>query len=105
MREKSEQNIKQYLEYRNRTQPTNLINTGSIFKNPKNITAGRLIEQLGLKGHKIGGAKFSELHANFIVNYNNGSASDIIDLISLAKKTALDKEGIEMEPEVRILGD
>jgi len=104
-REKSERNIKEYLDYRNQTQPVNVANTGSIFKNPEKIAAGELLEKLGLKGHSIGGAKFSELHANFIVNSGNACASDVIDLIQLAKQKAIDEEGITLETEVEILGD
>ncbi|MGI9534934.1 MAG: UDP-N-acetylmuramate dehydrogenase [Thermodesulfobacteriota bacterium] len=104
-REKSERNIKEYLEYRNQTQPVNLANTGSIFKNPENIAAGELLEKLGLKGYRIGGAKFSELHANFIVNSGSACASDVINLIQLAKEKAIDEEGITLETEVKILGD
>ncbi|MGI9553717.1 MAG: UDP-N-acetylmuramate dehydrogenase, partial [Thermodesulfobacteriota bacterium] len=104
-REKSERNIKEYLEYRNQTQPVNLANTGSIFKNPEAIAAGELLEKLGLKGHRIGGARFSELHANFIVNSGTASASDVINLIQLAKEKAINEEGITLETEVKILGD
>ena len=104
-REKSEQNIKQYLEHRNQTQPVNVANTGSIFKNPEKIAAGALLEKIGLKGYQIGGAKFSELHANFIVNSGNACADDVINLIQLAKEKAIDEEGISLETEVEILGD
>lgn len=102
-KEQSEKNIKEYLEYRNITQPVNLANTGSIFKNPENIAAGRLLEELGLKGSDIGGARFSELHANFIVNGGNAHASDVIDLIKKAQKMALEQRGITLETEVKII--
>jgi len=102
-KEKSEKNIKEYLDYRNITQPVNLANTGSIFKNPENIAAGKLLEELGLKGEDIGGARFSELHANFIVNGGNAHASDVIKLIKKAQKIALEQRGITLETEVRII--
>ena len=101
--EKSEKNIKEYLDYRNITQPVNLANTGSIFKNPENIAAGKLLEELGLKGEDIGGARFSELHANFIVNGGGALASDVIKLIKKAQKMALEKRGMTLETEVRII--
>ena len=101
--EKSEKNIKEYLDYRNITQPVNMANTGSIFKNPENIAAGKLLEELGLKGEDIGGARFSELHANFIVNGGNALASDVIKLIKKAQKMALEQRGITLETEVRII--
>lgn len=102
-KEKSEKNIKEYLDYRNITQPVNLANTGSIFKNPDNIAAGQLLEELGLKGEDIGGARFSELHANFIVNGGNAHASDVIKLIKKAQKMALEQRGITLETEVKII--
>ena len=100
---KSEKNIKDYLEYRNITQPVNMANTGSIFKNPKTIAAGELLEELGLKGSHIGGARFSELHANFIVNGGDARAKDVIELIKKAQKMALEQRGIRLETEVRII--
>lgn len=104
-KQKSLQNVKEYLTYRNQTQPVNFPNTGSIFKNPDKIAAGELLEKLGLKGYQIGGAKFSELHANFIINHNRASANDVISLIKLAKKKAYNEEGITLETEVKILGN
>lgn len=101
----SEQNVKDYMAKRNSTQPIKMSNTGSIFKNPPEIAAGQLIEELGLKGFKIGGAQFSELHANFIVNSGGASAQDVLELIELAKKEALSKRGIELETEVRVMGN
>lgn len=102
-KDESEKNIKEYLDYRNLTQPVNMANTGSIFKNPDTIPAGRLIEELGLKGSEIGGARFSELHANFIVNGGNAHASDVIELIRKAQKMAFEEKGITLETEVRII--
>ena len=104
-REKSERNIREYITYRNRTQPVRMANTGSVFKNPAVMSAGALLESLGFKGLRAGGAKFSELHANFIVNFNRATASDIIGLIEKAKKSALKERGITLEPEVEIMGN
>ena len=103
-RQHSEKQVKEYLEKRSRTQPIRMSNTGSIFKNPENIAAGRLIEELGLKGYEIGGAQISQLHGNFIVNTGSAKASEVLELIDLAKENALKIRGIKLEPEVRIIG-
>ena len=104
-RAECERSVKDYMERRNETQPVTLTNTGSIFKNPPGIAAGQLIEELGLKGFAIGGAKFSDLHANFIVNCGDASADDVLKLIETAKKEALSKRGIRLETEVRVIGN
>ena len=76
---------------------------GSCFKNPPNDAAGRLIEAAGLKGHAIGGAKFSEQHANFIINFGGASFEDVIALINLAQSCVFEEFGIELETEVVVL--
>jgi len=96
--------VKNYLEKRSKTQPIAMSNTGSIFKNPKEIPAGKLIEELGLKGYESGGAQISEIHANFIVNRGRAKASDVLALIDIAKRTANLQRGIQLETEVRIFG-
>jgi len=101
----SERNVKDYMTKRNLTQPVKTANTGSIFKNPPDIAAGQLIEELGLKGFSIGGAKFSDLHANFIINSANATARDVLDLIETAKREALLQRGIKLETEVRVIGN
>lgn len=103
-RREIECSVKEYMEKRNRTQPIRMSNTGSIFKNPPEIPAGKLLDELGFKGFGIGGARFSELHANFIVNAGAASASDVLELIEKAKREALIKRGIKLETEVRIIG-
>ena len=103
-RTRSEQNVREYLAYRNRTQPVKMANTGSVFKNPTALSAGELLESLGFKGLCVGGAKFSEIHANFIVNFNRAKADDVIALIKDARETALRKRNIILEPEVEIIG-
>jgi UDP-N-acetylmuramate--L-alanine ligase/UDP-N-acetylenolpyruvoylglucosamine reductase len=77
---------------------------GCIFKNPAEIPAGRLIEELGLKNHAVGAARVSEVHGNFIVNDGGASASDILALIGEIQKTAKEKRGITLETEVQITG-
>jgi UDP-N-acetylmuramate dehydrogenase len=94
------------LEQRVATQPLNLPNAGSVFRNPPGDHAARLVEAAGLKGHAIGGARISEKHANFIVNPKGaGSAADIEALIAHAHATVLARFGVALVPEVRIIGD
>ena len=92
------------VERRRTTQPLTLPNSGSVFVNPRGDFAGRLIEQAGLKGARRGGAQISDKHANFIVNLGEARASDVVDLISLARQTVLAATGIELLPEVRLVG-
>jgi len=77
---------------------------GCIFKNPQTIPAGRLIEELGLKGMTVGGARVSKLHGNFIVNEGKATASDVLELIAAIRERARKERGIDLEPEVLILG-
>jgi UDP-N-acetylmuramate--L-alanine ligase/UDP-N-acetylenolpyruvoylglucosamine reductase len=77
---------------------------GCIFKNPAKIPAGRLIEELGLKGTTVGGARVSELHGNFIVNEGGATATDVLALIAKIRERARDERGIDLEPEVMVLG-
>jgi len=78
---------------------------GSVFKNPPGCPAGKMIEETGLKGLKVGGAEISEKHGNFIVNTGGAKASDIIALIDTVKKRILDTRGILLEPELKIIGN
>ena len=96
--------IRQVLAQRNATQPTGRATCGSVFKNPAGDYAGRLIEQCGLKGHRIGGASVSMVHANFIVNEGRACAADIEQLIVYVGATVRTATGIELEPEVLIVG-
>jgi len=89
---------------RNETQPLELPNSGSMFKNPANTFAARLIEQAGLKGKRIGNAQISEKHANFVVNLGAAKASEIIQLLELARRTVYQNSGIQLELEVRLFG-
>ena len=91
-------------DYRKETQPYNYPSCGSVFRNPLPNYAGNLIEKSGLKGHQIGGAQISELHANFIVNRGNATAEDVLGIIQHIKDTVLDLHGVKMETEVEIIG-
>ncbi|MFZ5503584.1 MAG: UDP-N-acetylmuramate dehydrogenase [Pseudomonadota bacterium] len=97
--------IKALLEKRIASQPLQLPNAGSVFRNPRGDHAARLIEQCGLKGRRIGGAQVSEKHANFIVNTNAATAADIENLIGEVRATVLRETGIDLHPEVRIVGE
>lgn len=94
---------KEILELRARNQPLYLPSVGSIFKNPENISAGKLIEDCGLLGKTMGGAKISEIHGNFILNCNNASSDDVKKLILLAKREVKKKFGVNLEEEIQIL--
>jgi len=96
---------RRYQELRKKKQPLTEPSAGSFFKNPPKMSAGSLIDQAGLKGHSIGGAKISGKHANFIINTGNASATDILDLMRLVQDTVYKRFGVRLEPEVRILGD
>ena len=97
--------IKQLLERRIATQPLNQPNAGSVFRNPQGDYAARLIEACGLKGFALGGAVISEKHANFIVNAGNARAADIEALIEIAHAAVRRKFGVDLEREVRIIGE
>lgn len=97
--------IRQLLARRIASQPLNLPNAGSVFRNPPGDHAARLIEACGLKGHVIGGAMISPKHANFIINAGAARARDIEALIELARRAVGEKFGIELECEVRIVGE
>ena len=90
---------------RRNKQPLNLPSAGSTFKRPTGYFAGALIEGCGLKGHTIGGAQVSEKHAGFVVNIGGATAKDILDLIAYIQKTVKAEKGVDLEPEVRIIGE
>ncbi len=92
--------IREYNEHRTSTQPLREKSAGCIFKNPGPCAAGKLIEDSGLKGFGIGGAVVSEIHANFIVNRNQATFHDVLNLISHIKKTVHDTQGVDLQEEV-----
>lgn len=95
---------KELIQRRNATQPLELPNLGSMFKNPPARFAAQLIEEAGLKGKQVGDIQVSEKHANFMVNRGNGTASDVIRLIDLVKRTVYQHSGIQLELEVKLVG-
>ncbi len=101
----SQNKVKKLLAQRAATQPINQATCGSVFKNPSNDHAARLIELSGLKGYTVGGAQVSQKHANFIVNTGNASALDIENLIEFVQEKVYQLQGIKLQTEVCIIGD
>jgi len=99
------QEIKTLLSKRIASQPLQLPNAGSVFRNPPEDHAARLIQQCGLKGKRIGGAQVSEKHANFIVNTGGATAADIENLINEVRATVAAQTGVDLHTEVRIIGE
>ena len=95
--------IKENLLKRKNSQPLEYPSAGSVFRNPEGNYAGKIIEELGLKGKSIGGAEISTKHANFIVNKNNASSSDILNLIKLVQKETKDKYEIDLKLEQQLV--
>jgi UDP-N-acetylmuramate dehydrogenase len=96
--------VSDYLKWRKATQPLEYPSAGSVFKNPLNDYAGRLIEEVGLKGKKVGGAMISAKHANYIVNIGEAKADDVLTLMDLARQKVKENTGIQLENEIRIIG-
>jgi UDP-N-acetylmuramate dehydrogenase len=90
---------------RARSQPLDLPSFGSTFRNPPGDFAGRLIEAAGLKGHRLGDAAVSELHANFIVNLGHATAREVLGLVRLMRDRVRERSGVTLETEVRLAGD
>ncbi len=100
------QTIAELNAQRKATQPTNKRTFGSVFKNPQHeLGAGRMLEACGLKGHRIGGAQISPVHANFIENTGDATAADALALMAEARRRAREQFGVELEREVELVGD
>lgn len=91
------------LKRRNEKQPLNYPSAGSTFKRPEGYFAGKLIEDCGLKGFCVGGAEVSKKHSGFVINKNNATSQDILDVIEYVKKTVYEKFGVNLETEVKII--
>ena len=97
--------VSELIAQRKATQPTNKRTFGSVFKNPDHeLGAGKLLEACGLKGHAIGGAIISPMHANFIENAGGATTADALALMAEARRRARERFGIELEHEVQLLG-
>jgi UDP-N-acetylmuramate dehydrogenase len=97
--------LKEMLARRKNTQPLGLPSCGSVFRNPPGDHAARLIEAAGLKGHRVGGAEVSAKHANFIINRDHATAADIETLIAHVRDTVMAYSGVDLQHEVRIVGE
>jgi UDP-N-acetylmuramate dehydrogenase len=105
-KEQIQERISEIIGTRKSKHPLEYRNAGSIFKNPgRKDPAGKIIDEIGLKGTRIGGAKISEKHGNFIINLGDAKAADIIALIDLVQKKMRNERGIELETEVKIVGE
>jgi len=104
-RDKIKGRINEIMQSRQGKHPLEFPSAGSVFKNLPGLAAGKLIEELGLKGTTVGGAQVSPKHANFIVNKGGAKASDILALIGLIRKKAQEEKGVELETEVVIIGE
>ncbi len=99
-----DEKMKRLLKRRRETQPLSFPSVGSVFKNPNQGAAGRIIETCGLKGSRLGGAQISERHGNFIINRGSATAEDVLGLIRMAQVRVQETHGIVLEPEVRVVG-
>ncbi len=97
--------MSEFTKRRNEKQPINMPSAGSAFKRPEGYFAGKLIEDANLKGYAIGGAQISEKHSGFIVSTGNATAKDVVNLIEHVQKTVKEKFGVDLEPEIRLIGE
>ncbi|MGI6451921.1 MAG: UDP-N-acetylmuramate dehydrogenase [Syntrophomonadaceae bacterium] len=104
-KEEIQAQMRELAKQRREKQPLDLPSAGSTFKRPPGYYVGPLIEKMGLKGYQIGGARISEKHAGFIVNTGNATAADVINLIKFVQEKTRELYNIEIEPEIRIIGE
>lgn len=104
-KEKIMRTVQKILQKKRETQPLDKPSAGSVFKKPQNDSAGRLIELCGLKGARVGGAEVSQKHAGFIVNAGGASCKDVLQLMRLVRERVMQKFGVELQPELRLLGE
>lgn len=99
------QKMNELREQRRSKQPIEMPCAGSIFKRPPDHYVGPMVEQAGLKGYRIGGAEVSKKHAGFIINVGDATCKDVVNLINFVKKTIKEKYNVDLEPEVRVVGE
>jgi UDP-N-acetylmuramate dehydrogenase len=104
-REEIRRNIGAFMHERKLKQPMGEYSAGSVFKNPSSLFSGELIEKCNLKGYSVGGARVSDIHANFIVNAGNATSADIYRLILTVKNRVFEKFGINLKTEIKIIGE
>ncbi len=104
-RAKAEQTMRDVSRWRREHQPGGTLNAGSVFKNPPGDAAGRIIEDAGLKGFRVGSVAVSEKHANFIVADREASARDVYELVVAVRETVRERTGIDLSPEIRFVGE
>lgn len=104
-KEEIKKKMDEYLSSRKEKQPIEYPSAGSTFKRQKGVITAKLIDECGLKGFQIGGAKVSEKHAGFVINSDNATAKDVIDLIKYIKEKVNEKYGIKIKEEIRIVGE
>ena len=97
--------MRDYRLHRKRSQPLSEKSAGSAFRRPPGHYAGALIEAAGLKGRRVGDAEVSSQHAGFIINRGKATAADVLALMELVRQSVRDSSGVELEPEIRIIGD
>ena len=102
-RDEIEMHMKELMAKRKEKQPLEYPSAGSTFKRPEGYFAGKLIQDAGLKGYRVGGAMVSEKHSGFVINYDNATATDIINLMKDVRKKVYEEFQVTLEPEVKIL--
>ncbi len=103
-REAGEAHLREITRWRKEHQPGGTFNAGSVFKNPPGDAAGRIIDELGLKGFRVGGAQVSTRHANFFEADRSASARDVYELVAEVRRRVKGATGIDLEPEIRFIG-
>ena len=100
-----EEKMKEYSTYRKEKQPISYPSAGSTFKRGEDYITAKLIDECGLKGYQIGGARISDLHAGFIINQKEATAKDILELVAYTKKRVYEKFGKKIELEIEVIGE